>query len=262
MASTTEDEFNQFLDMSGMGNMGDGMQFDFHGFQDGPSQAIMAQHQHPQHQHRQQADAIMGDADPSHIIPRSDGLLQNHTPAMATTAGMQAQLLATSAPSDTISSIDAQIQYLQQQKFHQQQRQLQEQRATFFANQSHSVPPTPQSMEMPPGGGQFYSQPEQMPQRTAYDRGYHQRMSEQQDVSGVLPLPWLQIILFLVWFHFFIFFLKKEKNRQGTTFPGKAMNANVMDPTDGLHASCVPGCDAFRSPFQYGKCFYCARSLL
>ncbi|EFZ00395.2 helix-loop-helix DNA-binding domain protein [Metarhizium robertsii] len=183
MASTTEDEFNQFLDMSGMGNMGDGMQFDFHGFQDGPSQAIMAQHQHPQHQHRQQADAIMGDADPSHIIPRSDGLLQNHTPAMATTAGMQAQLLATSAPSDTISSIDAQIQYLQQQKFHQQQRQLQEQRATFFANQSHSVPPTPQSMEMPPGSGQFYSQPEQMPQRAAYDRGYHQRMSEQQDMA-------------------------------------------------------------------------------
>ncbi|KAG8421218.1 hypothetical protein J3458_003113 [Metarhizium acridum] len=187
MASATEDEFNQFLDMSGMGNMGDGMQFDFHGFQDGPSQAIMDQHQHqhqhPQHQHRQQADAIMGDADPSHIIPRSDGLLQNHTPAMVTTAGMQAQLLATSAPSDALSSIDAQIQYLQQQKFHQQQRQLQEQRATFFANQSHSVPPTPQSMEMPPGSGQFYSQPEQMSQRTAYDRGYHQRMSEQQDMA-------------------------------------------------------------------------------
>ncbi|OAQ72467.1 phosphorus acquisition-controlling protein [Pochonia chlamydosporia 170] len=183
MASTTEDEFNQFLDMSGMGNMGDGMQFDFHGFQDGSSQSMMNQHHH-QHQHRQQTDAIMGDADSSsHIIPRSDGLLQNHTPAMVTTAAMQTQLLATSAPSDTISSIDAQIQYLQQQKFHQQQRQLQEQRATFFASQSHSVPPTPQSMEMPPGSGQFYSQAEQMPQRTAYDRGYHQRIAEQQDMA-------------------------------------------------------------------------------
>ncbi|KHN99999.1 Phosphorus acquisition-controlling protein [Metarhizium album ARSEF 1941] len=183
MASTTEDEFNQFLDMSGIGNMGDGMQFDFHGFQDGSSQAIMAQHQHPQHQHRQQPDAIMGDVDSSHMIPRSDGLLQNRTPALVTTAGMQAQLLATSPPSDTISSIDAQIQYLQQQKFHQQQRQLREQGATFFAGQSHSVPPTPRSMEMPPGSGQFYSQAEQVSQRTAYDRGYHQRMSEQQDMA-------------------------------------------------------------------------------
>lgn len=189
MASAAEDEFNQFLDMSGMATMADGMQFDFHGFQDGSSQPMMNQHQHQhQHPHRQQADAIMGDADSSHIIPRSDGLLQNHTPAMVTTAGMQAQLLATSAPTDSISSIDAQIQYLQQQKFHQQQRQLQEQRATFFANQSHSVPPTPQSIEMPPGSGQFYSQEEQMRQRTSYDRGYHQRMSEQQDVSFILWL--------------------------------------------------------------------------
>jgi hypothetical protein len=186
MASATEDEFNQFLDMSGMGTMADGMQFDFHGFQDGSSQPLMSPHahtQHSQHQHRQQTDAIMGDADSSHIIPRSDGLLQNHTPAMVTTAGMQAQLLATSAPGDTISSIDAQIQYLQQQKFHQQQRQIQEQRANFFGNQGHSVPPTPRSIEIPPGSGQFYSQPEQMPQRTSYDRGYHQRISEQHDVS-------------------------------------------------------------------------------
>ncbi|TWU74512.1 hypothetical protein ED733_005677 [Metarhizium rileyi] len=185
MVSTTEDEFSQFLDMSGMGNIGDGMQFDFHGFQDAPSQAMMAQHQqqHPR-QLRQPADAIMGDAGSSHIISRSDELSQNHTPAMGTTGGIQAQLLATSAPSDSISSIDAQIQYLQQQKFHQQQRQLQEQRATFFASQNHhSVPPTPQSMELPPGSGHFYSQTEQLHQRTTYDRGYHQQISEQQDIA-------------------------------------------------------------------------------
>ncbi|KAK2600289.1 hypothetical protein QQS21_005008 [Conoideocrella luteorostrata] len=184
MASTaTEDEFNQFLDMSGMGNMGESMQFDFHGFQDGSSQPMMNQHQQRhQHQHRHQVDAIMGDPDASHIIPRSDGLLQNHTPAMVTTASMPAQMLATSAPSDSISSIDAQIQYLQQQKFHQQQRQLQEQRATFFSH-NHSVPPTPQSLELHPGSGQFYSQAEQMPQRTSYDRGYHHQMSEQQDMA-------------------------------------------------------------------------------
>ncbi|GAB0133658.1 hypothetical protein EsDP_00002059 [Epichloe bromicola] len=183
-SATAEDEFNQFLDMSGMANVSETMHFDFHGFQNGSSQPTVAQHQHQhQHQHRQPPDALMGDADiSSHIVPRSDGSLQNHAPAMVTTAGMPGQLLATSAPGDTISSIDAQIQYLQQQKFHQQQRQLQEQRATFFSH-NRSIPPTPQSLELPPGSGQFYSRAEQMPQRASYDRGYHQRVPEQQDMA-------------------------------------------------------------------------------
>lgn len=182
MVSGADDEFNQFLDMSGMGNMGDNMQFDFQGFQDGSSQQIISQNQP-----RQQGDTIMGNSDSSNMVPRSDGLLQNHTPAMS--AGTPnhppmsgSHMLATSAPTDTISNIDAQIQYLQQQKFHQQQRQMHEQQAAFFTNHNHSVPPTPQSLEMPPGSGQFYSQAEQIPQRMAYERGYHHR-SEQQDVS-------------------------------------------------------------------------------
>ena len=174
--TTGDDEFNQFLDMSNMGNMGDSIQFDFHGFPDGSSQALMAQqqqqhqqqHQQQQQQQRQhQADSIMGDANQAASV-------------MVTSAGMPTtQLLATSAPDNTISTIDAQIQYLQQQKYqHQQQRQIQEQRATFYGNHGHSVPPTPQSLEMQPGSGQFYSQ--EQGQR----RGYHQqRMSEQQDVS-------------------------------------------------------------------------------
>ncbi|PNY24067.1 Phosphorus acquisition-controlling protein [Tolypocladium capitatum] len=174
MSSAGDDDFNQFLDMSGITNMGDGMQFDFNGFQAGSPQPIMGQQ-------RQQADAIMGDApDSSSMMPRSDGLLRNRTPAM-TSAGLPAQMMAASAPVDAISDIDAQIQYLQQQKFQQQQRQLQEQRSTFFSRHSHhSVPPTPRSLEMPPGGGQFYSQPEQV---SRFDRGYHQRMAEQQDMA-------------------------------------------------------------------------------
>lgn len=174
MAAASEDEFQQFLDISGMANMGDGMQFDFQGFQDDGSHSIMAQP-------RQTADAIMSDSDPSHMIPRSDGLLQNHTPAMAP---MPSHMMAQSASREAISNIDAQIQYLQQQKFQQQQRQLQEQQATFF--HGHSVPPTPQSLEMTPGSAQFYSQAEQMPSRGAYDRSYHQRMAE-QDVSLFCP---------------------------------------------------------------------------
>ncbi|KAL7913154.1 hypothetical protein GGI35DRAFT_279089 [Trichoderma velutinum] len=177
MAAASEDDFQQFLDISGMTNMGDGMQFDFQGFQDDGSHSIMAQP-------RQTADAIMSDSDPSNMIPRSDGLLQNHTPAMAP---MPSHMMAPSASREAISNIDAQIQYLQQQKFQQQQRQLQEQQATFF--HGHSVPPTPQSLEMTPGSAQFYSQAEQMPSRGAYDRSYHQRMAEQDMAFTPLVSP-------------------------------------------------------------------------
>lgn len=196
MTAGPDDEFNQFLDMSSMGNMGDGnMQFDFQGFQDNSAHgthgthgthSTHGPHSQPMMAQSRQGDAIMADSDVSNMIPRSDGMLQNHTPAMSTSVShpsITAHMLATSAPPDSISNIDAQIQYLQQQKFHQQQRQIQEQQATFYSSHHHSVPPTPQSLEMPPGSGQFYSQPEQAHQRGAYDRGYHQRLAEQQDVS-------------------------------------------------------------------------------
>lgn len=194
MAAASEDDFQQFLDISGMANManmGDGMQFDFQGFQDDGPHSIMAQP-------RQTTDAIMSDTDPSSMIARSDGLLQNHTPAMAP---LPSHMMPASASHEAISNIDAQIQYLQQQKFQQQQRQLQEQQATFFAHQGHSVPPTPQSLEMTPGSGQFYSQAEQMSSRGAYDRGYHQRLAE-QDVSSPL---FIFIFIFIFYFLSFAF---------------------------------------------------------
>lgn len=220
MAAPSEDDFQQFLDISGMGSMGDGMQFDFQGFQDDGAHAMMAQP-------RQGPDAIMSDTDPSSMIPRSDGLLQNHTPAMAPQAGMPAHMLVPSASREAISNIDAQIQYLQQQKFQQQQRQLQEQQATFFANHGHSVPPTPQSLEMTPGSGQFYSQAEQMPSRGAYDRSYHQRMAE-QDVS-----------------FFLLLFLR-----------------TASDVIDGLYASGFTRRHPSGPPFQHGKCLYRAGRVL
>ncbi|KAH6610527.1 phosphorus acquisition-controlling [Trichoderma cornu-damae] len=179
MAVASEDDFQQFLDISGMA---DGMHFDFPGFPDDGSHSIMAQP-------RQTADAIMSDPDASSMIPRSNGLLQSHTPVMAPHAAMPSHMMAASASREAISNIDAQIQYLQQQKFQQQQRQLQEQQATFFANHGHSVPPTPQSLEMTPGSGQFYSQAEQMPSRGAYDRSYHQRMAEQDMAFTPLVSP-------------------------------------------------------------------------
>ena len=169
-AGPVEEEFSQFLDMSGMGQMGDGMQFDFNGFQDGD----MMNRQRDNAQ-----DTIMGNSDGG-----MSGIMGGQTNQMPP-GTMAGQMMATQAPSsDSISSIDAQIQYLQQQKLHQQQRQLeQQQRTAFYANTNHSVPPTPQSLEMPPGSGNFYPRQHDQMGRDMYDHGYQQRMKEQQDVS-------------------------------------------------------------------------------
>ncbi|KAJ3528995.1 hypothetical protein NM208_g9955 [Fusarium decemcellulare] len=169
MASTGDEDFHQFLDMSGMANLGDGMHFDFQGFQDSSAQGLMNQ---PRDAH----DTIMTDTE-------NPGLMSAATSMPMSTSTGQPTIPAhmMTPASDPISNIDAQIQYLQQQKFQQQQRQMQEQQAAFFHNHNHSVPPTPQSLEMP-NSGQFYSQAEQVSQAGAYDRGYH-RLKEQQDMA-------------------------------------------------------------------------------
>lgn len=240
MTAGPDDEFNQFLDMSSMGNMGDGnMQFDFQGFQDNSAHGTHGQHSQSMMTQSRQGDAIMADSDVSNMIPRSDGLLQNHTPAMSTSVShpsIAAHMLATSGPPDSITNIDAQIQYLQQQKFHQQQRQLQEQQATFYSSHHHSVPPTPQSLEMPPGSGQFYSQPEQVPQRGAYDRSYHQRLAEQQDVRSPS---------FPYFVHEFVWLVEACIH----------LVINITDPmtTDGIHTSRFSCRHSSRPSLQHGK---------
>ncbi|KAI5466059.1 hypothetical protein BGZ63DRAFT_121476 [Mariannaea sp. PMI_226] len=170
MAASGEDDFGQFLDMTGMGNLSDGMHFDFHGFQDGSAQGMM-------NQPRDTADTIMTNSD-------GQGLVSNANIPISTStsqASIPAHMMTPSM--DPISTIDAQIQYLQQQKFEQQQRQIQEQQVAFFSTRNnHSVPPTPQSLEMP-NSGQFYSQAEQISQSGVYDGGYHQRLKEQQDMA-------------------------------------------------------------------------------
>ncbi|KAF7546360.1 hypothetical protein G7Z17_g8496 [Cylindrodendrum hubeiense] len=178
MAATTEDDFGQFLDMSGMANLGDGMQFDFQNFQDGSAQAIM------NHQPREATDTIMGDSDNHNIMATNNSLPITTSASQSSTIPAH---MMTPNP-DPISNIDAQIQYLQQQKFQQQQRQLQEQQAAFFSNHNHSVPPTPQSLDMP-NSGHFYSQAEQVSQPGVYDSGYHQRMKEQDMAFTPLVSP-------------------------------------------------------------------------
>ncbi|KAM4059058.1 helix-loop-helix DNA-binding domain-containing protein [Hirsutella rhossiliensis] len=162
-AGGDDDDLNHFLDMA------DGMHFDLHAFHDAaPPQpsSFMARHQ---------PDIVMPDAAHS----QANLLGRHHTPVMT-----DASMMATPAPDASIPNIDAQIQYLQRQKLHQQQqqRQLHEQRSAFF-HQSHSVPPTPQSLEMHPASSSFFSQPDHVPRHAVYDRGYHQRMTEQQDMA-------------------------------------------------------------------------------
>ncbi|CAM1506900.1 Fc.00g065410.m01.CDS01 [Cosmosporella sp. VM-42] len=172
MTATSDDDFHQFLDMSGMANLGDGMQFDFQGFQDG---SVMSHAREP-------ADTIMGESENNTMMGAGNSI------PITTSAGQPSIPAHMMTPSsDAISTIDAQIQYLQQQKFQQQQRQLQEQQAAFFSNQSHSVPPTPQSLEMP--NGQFYSQAEQLSQQGVYDRGYSQRVKDQEMAFTPLVSP-------------------------------------------------------------------------
>jgi hypothetical protein len=95
-----------------------------------------------------------------------------------------AHMMGQPSQPDPISNIDAQIHYLQQQKLRQQQQQQQH---TAFFSHNHSVPPTPQSMELPPNIGQYYSQAEQMTQPGVFD--YQQRAKEQQDVSRPYICP-------------------------------------------------------------------------
>jgi hypothetical protein len=179
MAAAHEDDFGQFLDIS---SMGEGMQFDFNGFQDGTAQTMMARP-------REQPDAIMGDSTNPSMLSQPGNVMHNpqhnHTPMSQAGSSHASQMLATSAPpSDSISTLDAQIQYLQQQKYQQQQRQLQEQRNAYYTTHSHSVPPTPQSLEMPPNSRHFYSQQQQ--DQMSYDRGYRQQQQQrlnEQDVS-------------------------------------------------------------------------------
>lgn len=189
-----DDDFHQFLDMNGMANLGDGLQFDFQDFQTQNGGHMM------QVAHRETMDTPMSGTDGPMLLSNA---MHNQMPPM-TTAPPHSHSHSTipstmiqppPTPGEAISELDAQIQYLQQQKFQQQQRQLDEQQIAFFTRQNHMVPPTPQSLELQAGNNRFYAhQQDQTPQQhqDMYER--FQRMKEQQDVrqpvkSQYLALP-------------------------------------------------------------------------
>jgi hypothetical protein len=172
LATTTDDDF-QFLDMGNLGNMGtlgDGLGFDFANFQDGADSSMM---------HRDGMDTDMGGTEAPNGIPTTTTVDHERIQAMTTSPTHMAISAQMAPPSsnvtDTISEIDAQIRYLQQQRIHQEQRQMQEQRTVFYGNQRHAVPPTPQSMEMPPSSEQFFSPDQSTPMFERY-----QHLKEQQ----------------------------------------------------------------------------------
>ncbi|KAJ9157699.1 Phosphorus acquisition-controlling protein [Pleurostoma richardsiae] len=173
-----DDDFQQFLDMNGIANMTEGLQFDFHDFQS-PNNAHMIQAPP-----RGPIDTPMSGTDAPVMLSRMDPGMHNQMPAMTSAPShppLSASMIPPS-PIDTITEIDAQIQYLQQQKLQQQQRQLEEQQAAYFVRQSRMVPPTPQSLELQAGNNQYYTQPDQTPQQHAmYD--HFQRMKDQHDMS-------------------------------------------------------------------------------
>ncbi|OIW34911.1 hypothetical protein CONLIGDRAFT_30882 [Coniochaeta ligniaria NRRL 30616] len=182
MQAGQDDDFQQFLDMNGMDNMGDGMQFDFQDFHDGNG---ANNHMLP-NQHRQTLDTAMSGTDTPDMLARSDPTGLHQMPAI--TSGVSYQSIpATMIPPPTpteaiVNTIDAQIQFLQQQKL---QHQLQEQQAALFAQQQQRiVPPTPQSLELQAGTHHYYSnhsQADQTPQQQPLDYRY-QRLKEQQEM--------------------------------------------------------------------------------
>lgn len=176
-----DDDFQQFLDMNSIGNLGDGLQFDFDFQNQNNAHMMQVTPRDPTDTPMSGTDGLMAAA----MHPQ----MPNMTTSPAHPSIPSTLMAPQHAPNDAISDIDAQIQFLQQQKLQQQQRQMEQQQVAFFAQQhNRMVPPTPQSLEIQAGNQQqFYAHPEHTPQQhqDMYD-GYR-RMKEQQDVSDLSP---------------------------------------------------------------------------
>ncbi|CAK7271400.1 hypothetical protein SEPCBS57363_004600 [Sporothrix epigloea] len=210
MDSTVDEDFQQFLDMSSMSNLAGNIQYSFTDFQNTPSDASHIIHTSTAPVSNTLVTPMTGAHNTPGLLaqnttgPLSDlnftgttgfhGAQHTHNllPA-ATTAGSAHASIATTmmpvvSPNEAISEIDAQIQYLQLQRMQQQQRQVEEQKISYFTQQNHIVPPTPQSLELQAGNQFFHSpdprnqhQNQQPRQQAIYDR--YQHLKEQQDMS-------------------------------------------------------------------------------
>jgi hypothetical protein len=174
LSSTPHDDFQQFLDM-GMNGLNDGLNFDFQDFS-GQNNGQML------HQEGGEPMDTRMDVDVA-ILGHKDTMMQSQMPPM-TTAPAHSSIADPPidrghSSSDSLVELDAQIQFLQQQRQQHQQRQLreQQQRNQFYAH-NRMVPPTPNSIEMHSPNNQFY--PQSDPQHQAMYERYQMRMKEQE----------------------------------------------------------------------------------
>lgn len=178
-----EDDFQQFLDMNSIGNLGDGLQFDFQDYQNtNGHQPIMGGAPPP----RETIDTPMTGTDGQVLLSQMDPAMHAQMPMSTATShpSITSTMLPPShSPGDAISEIDAQIQYLQQQKLQQQQRQLEEQQAAYYVRQNRMVPPTPQSLEIQAGNNQFYVPPDHTPHQHGAMYESYQRLKDQHDMA-------------------------------------------------------------------------------
>ncbi|KAL2020857.1 hypothetical protein VTK56DRAFT_7848 [Thermocarpiscus australiensis] len=181
--ASAEDDFQQFLDMNGMGNLADGINYSFQDFQSSAGAQLLQAHS------REQMDIPMSGTDAPILLSSAVPSMQHQMPPITTSASYQTvstTMMPPSTPSETIvDSIDAQIQFLQQQKLQHQQRQMEEQQAAFFARQqSRMVPPTPQSLEIQPGTNHYYGQSNASEQQQQPSVEYrYQRLKDQSELS-------------------------------------------------------------------------------
>lgn len=180
-----DDDFQQYLDMNGMGNLSDGIHYNFQDFQSPGSSQILQPHA------RDQLDISMSGTDAPILLSPAVTAMQHHVPAMTTSGPYQTlptTMMPPPSPNEAIvDNLDAQIQFLQQQKLRHQQRQLEEQQMAFFTRQQNRmVPPTPQSLELQPNANHYYA-----PQHSAAEQQQHQqhaieyryqRLKDQADV--------------------------------------------------------------------------------
>ena len=208
--AAADDDFHQFLDINSIGDLSGALNFDFHDFAADHHPGHHAGHHGADHLLHSSGgggdhlDTPMTGTDMSMILsPVDHAMLQHHAqqqqqhqhhqqhqqqqqhqmPTITTTAPYQntpSTLIQPSTPSEAVlNTIDAQIQFLQQQKLQAQHQQLQEQQAAFFAShQNHIVPPTPQSLELTAGSSQnYYAQSTPSDQHHA---GRQQQQTQQQ----------------------------------------------------------------------------------
>ncbi|KAK4197771.1 helix-loop-helix DNA-binding domain-containing protein [Triangularia verruculosa] len=185
-SATAEDDFQQYLDMTNMNNLADGIDYNFQGFQ-APAGPHMLQVTG-----REQLDTPMTGSDAPMLLSPAMPAMHSQVSTITTTGGAYQSIPTTMMPPPTpsetiVNSIDAQIHFLQQQKMQAQQRQMEE-HAAYFARQQQSrmIPPTPQSLDMVPSASPFYSQrngPESQQQHQQQHPHPHRTPHQQQAVD-------------------------------------------------------------------------------